>query len=352
MAKNYRQRVADYWKWFDENQEKLADYIDNIQNYDADAMVGFFSKGLSIAMENGAFNLGGARELNLTPEGDQLTLFLTTYLCKSIPDKYKDTWTYTPWKSAAPGMSLSLGDVSLSADDILVSVEEDNGKFGIEFYNKTLNEIDENQAYNIYYIIMDLSLGENIAMGFINWVDKADEPKDGMIKLSELRQYMNDNTENGIADDYNPIRSYFGYGGDPVPNEKPRYDIIAGFSSMLPVLRSYYNDETEAYDYLASNGAKAVFIAFPRTSEDHNIDLELRTTIAERLEEEVLGIEEGKEIGVLVGQAVGAERCYIDLLLYDEEEFMSKACAVLKDFDIEAKIYDFVSGAEAREFEC
>ena len=91
----------------------------------------------------------------------------------------------------------------------------------------------------------------------------------------------------------------------------------------------------EKYETFTGFGAKPVFLYFDYPTNDktdQQAAFEKRNEIIDMIEEKILGeCGSGKEIGVLLGGAMGAYRAYIDLLLYDEQLFIEKACRLLKD---------------------
>ena len=59
-----------------------------------------------------------------------------------------------------------------------------------------------------------------------------------------------------------------------------------------------------------------------------------RYEIQERLEREVLGSKySGNEIGIVLGGAMGIYNIYIDLIVYDENEFIKRAKILLAEYD-------------------
>ena len=84
-------------------------------------------------------------------------------------------------------------------------------------------------------------------------------------------------------------------------------------------------------------GAKATFLWFQYGEEDDRSEiLNLRYEMEESLDKEVFGaceredgempesIYEGNETGRVLGGAMGAERVYLDVLIFDEEQFDHK----------------------------
>lgn len=360
---SYKGRVENFWEWFTQNEAKLEHYINNLRENgsgNAQEVVDFLASGLNLAIDNCMFETGGDLEVSLASEGDLGVMFLTSYLVRAMPEKFRSKWKFTPWKPSFAGGEMQIHGKRLGPEDIWLAPEldEEGGRFDISFYNKELCDLDEeNQAYHIFFMLLEMVLGENVCMRYVGDVQMLQSLPESLetplIPLSELTEHMKKALSGGEHEfdhGINPCLSYSSYGLDPDEDSRIRYDIVAGFSRLTQLLDDYYNDEeSPTFDMLAQNGAKAVFIAMPRTSEDHNMDLTLRNQIADRLEDEVLGSEEtGREIGVLIGQAIGVDNCYIDLLLYDEQAFLAAAPTVLKDYDVQISFYDFKPGAEPK----
>lgn len=354
--KSYYERVRDFWMWFSENEEKLSEYLGNMGGHEPEEIINFLGEGIGLAIEGCHFETGGDFEVSLASEGSLAMMFLTNYLVENMPEHFQEKWHFSPWKPAVPGAQIRIHGVLLGADDILVEVSpsEESAHFNLRFYNETLAAIDEDQRYHILFLILEMTLGENICMGYVGFVEMAETRTTTMIPLADLWDFMKktlDESGTPLDEAYNPCHGYSGYSMEPTENPMPRFDIIAGFTSLPTLLDEYYEAENRSiFDLFAKNGAKAAFIAMHRNDpEDHKRDLELRNAIADRLETEVLGAAgSGGEIGIILGQGLGLSRSYIDLLLYDEKAFLEKAGAVLQDFGEAFFLYDYHQNAEPR----
>lgn len=353
---SYCERVKDFWNWFADHENRLSEYIGNIKAHDSEEVIGFLREGINRAIRNCNFETGGDFEISFALEGCLALTFLTTFLVGNMPEHYKEKWHFHPWKSAMSGTQLHIHDVFLSAEDLWVLPEknEEGRRFNLLFYNETLTTIEEEQAYQIFYLLLEMTLGENICMGYLGFAEMAEAREEAMIRLSDLHAFMVktlEDHEDSLEEDHNPCLSYSGYSMEPSENAHPRFDIIAGFTSLPGLLDEYYENETRpVFDFFKENGAKVAFITMHRNHpDDHNPDLELRNTIADRLETEILGEPgSGKEIGVILGQAIGLTHSYIDLLLYDENLFLERVGQVLQNFEETFFFYDYYQGAEPR----
>lgn len=343
-ANCYRERVAEFWEWFTQNEARLSGYISHLGDYEAEEVVSFLANGLNRAIEGCLFEIGGSFEVSLASDGDTALLLLGDYLCRNLPVEYADKWQFTPWKKAMPHGCLHFAGARLGAEDVLLlpAREEGENRFSLSFYSDKFDGLDEDQRYHAFFLLLDMCLGENISMGFIGDVEQAEGRLEGMLPLSQLPEHMRRELEaegRDLPDDYNPALAYSGYNLDAPEDDtgeaRPRQDIIAGFTRLPDLLNDYYaNEGSPLYQRLADNGARPAFLTLPRLHpDDHQQDLDLRNEIADRLEDEILGeAGSGREIGVILGQAVGLDLCYIDLLLYDEQAFLDRVNRVLGDY--------------------
>ncbi|MDR1125038.1 MAG: hypothetical protein LBM64_03120 [Deltaproteobacteria bacterium] len=357
----YRERVAEFWEWFRQNETRLSEYIRHLDDYEAEEVVSFLAGGLNRAIEGCLFEIGGNFEVSLASDGNAALILLSDYLCRNIPFEYAEKWRFTPWKQAMPQGCLQVSGMRLGAEDVLVHPSRAKGEnsFSLDFYSDELNGLEEDQRYQAFFLLLEMCLGENICLGFIGDVEQADGLRAGMFPLSALPCYMRKELEaegRDLPDDYNPGLAYAGYSMEPPgldgdegghAEETPsRREVIAGFTRLPDLLDDYCaGDGSPLYERLADNGARPVFLVLPRSHPhpaDHQQDLDLCNEIAARLEDEILGeTGSGREIGIVLGQAMGLDYCYIDLLLYDERAFLNRAGQVLSAYGLEAALREF-----------
>jgi hypothetical protein len=176
-----------------------------------------------------------------------------------------------------------------------------------------------------------LNIGEALANICVNKVERASSLEDGMMPLTQLEQWMTDRfCEDGKIPD--PAERYFTYERKPEEGP-PRTDIIIGFANYTPILSGYDNNKSEVYQTFAGFGAKPAFLYYYYENETElSAILDERNAIMDKLEAEALGERgSGREIGLVLGGAIGERCAYIDLLLYDEQAFIERARALLAD---------------------
>ena len=160
-----------------------------------------------------------------------------------------------------------------------------------------------------------------------------------MMPLTELEEYINKTLiffrKELIT---KPIDQHFSYTFEPKDIELPRYDIITGTTSYYETINDYYNGIVDDIVAISQYGARALFLTY--SYDDDNDDkvkreiLNERYEIQYRLEKEVLGEKESGEcIGIVLGGAIGIYNIYIDLIIYNEKEFIKRAKVFLAEYD-------------------
>ena len=94
---NFEERVNRFWKWFEENEEKISDFIDNIDKFSSDEMIEFVSDGVALISNNLQFNFGGDYEFTFTVEGKEYLFYLTPRIVDAMPEKLKSKWKFFPY---------------------------------------------------------------------------------------------------------------------------------------------------------------------------------------------------------------------------------------------------------------
>ncbi len=349
--KTFKERVDEFWNWFTENEEKLSDYVSRREEYDAEEIIGFVSEGVGFISEDIHFNIGGDFELTFAVEGRTYLFYLLPYLTSRLPEQFRGKWKIFPYMQGTNGQSFGfkMYDKNLQLEDVKVSavLNESGTSFDIRFYSDVLNGLEENEAYNVFYIMMEITIGEGLSKIYVNDAERVSGFEDGMFPLTELERKMKDAVSAaGKELMTRPDESYTGYGFEPEEKEELRFDVIAGASSFIDLIDEYYAGSEETLEQLRACGARAGFIAFPYgENEDRGEMLNLRYEMEDRLQNEVFGKRgSGEETAIVLGGATGTGSVYIDLLLYDGFKPFDKVEKFLAEYP-----YDFYLSEFRRE---
>lgn len=312
-------RVEQFWNWFVKNEKKLSEMVHPKTNEDAEEFMAFVREGTSLISENMNYNIGGDFEFSFSVEGWPDLFVIYPYIISRMPESLKAKWKFHPFNNgtdAAFGFRMFGADIDTARIMVRTSYIEKTGSFQISYHEKGLNALPVNESDGAMWVILENTLGEGISFKYINGIESASEPEEGMIPLPELRKHIKETLE---AHDKelcgNPKEIYSTYKLNPQESDELRYDIITGFTCLDSIIADYYNDSTELFDHINSFGAQAVYIAFPNPENTEGNDiLNLRHDIEDRITAEILG---PMKAGQVIGGATGTHNSYIDLIVYD-----------------------------------
>lgn len=335
----FTERVDMFWKWFDENENEISKMIENQDN----ELINFIHNGIKIISDNISFNINKNYEFIFTIDGKNYLFYLIPRIISAMPEKFYEKWTFLPCIPSSNGndFSIQINNSNINISDILIKIEfdEENDKFDLIFYNDELRGLDTEEAYNIFLLMMENSIGEGLSKVYIRYVDISDRKLKNMIPLTELEKYINKTLifyRKELVTE--PIDQYFSYTFEPKDIELPRYDIITGTTSYYETINDYYNSIVDDIVAVSQCGARTIFLTYSyEDNNDNEIKREIlneRYEIQYRLEKEVLGEKEsGESIGIVLGGAMGIYNIYIDLIVYNEKEFIKRAKLLLAEYD-------------------
>ena len=353
---NFARRTEQFWNWFIENEEALSAVALNPMPSDGDAekLIGLVNEGLGMIAEDVKFNIGGDHEFTFTVSGNYELFFLLPYVTANLPAQFRNKWKFYPCMPGTNGRSFGFRMLGLDAeivdsDDVMVSAAKDAGgnSATVRFWAKGWAKVDDRDCLNAFYILMEILIGEALSAYCVEGIERADSLAEDMFPLTKLQKWLLDNIcENGEAPD--PADMHSAYEMEPQNiNEEPRSDVFVGTANYMPLIDDYLDKSDNAYNTFAAFGARPMFLYFdyPANDEARQAAFDKRNQIMDMIEEKILGERgSGKEIGVLLGGAMGIYRAYIDLLLYDEQLFIEKARELLKDEPMAILCKEFIHG--------
>ena len=353
---NFEERVNKFWKWFYENEKIISDYIDKKSSMSSDEVIEFVSNGVSLISNNLSFEFGGNYEFTFTVEGKEYLFYLTPRIVSAMPDKLKGKWKFFPYmqNNNVENFNFNMYDNNLSFKEILVSAEfdADSKLFNCKFYNEKLNKLEENDVYNVFYKMLDISIGENISHLYIGDCFKSDKKLDDMIDLTKLYDFII-NTLKNINEDkeiiLDPINRFTVYQfkyNSQADRVLYREDIIIGNTCYMELIYDYIHYNVNSIVNISKMGARAAYLVYYISdNKDNNFDSEMilneRNKITDELESVMGKKGSGEEIGIILGNALGVTCAYIDLLLYNQDEFIKRAKEVLKNYNYEFRLFKF-----------
>ncbi|MDR1835379.1 MAG: hypothetical protein LBQ96_06210 [Fusobacteriaceae bacterium] len=351
----YRERVDFFWKWFQANEEKIHDFIENPKKYDPEQTTAFVGNALDLVFSKSSyFEFGGSHEFSFTTAGEHYLFYLLPYLVSRAPVDLKYEWTFSPYKMG--GISKTYGyrkeDAVISIENILLRVgyDEKQNVFYVGFYHEEFAKMEEKAALNMFFVLLDALVGENVVEMYIGPIERLTKKTGKMFPMYELGPYIEKKLEENKRTFFrSPSDSYSAYEMDPAEEEGLRQDLYAGTTCCIELVEEFYQNKRDMFDDFEKSGAKACFLYYNCANDDPELMLQLREEILDKISEFVLGEKDsGNEIGILLGTGFGKENAYIDLLLYDEEIFLQEVKPLLRQYDYDFYLADFREGGPVK----
>ncbi len=355
FAWNFRQRTAEAWQVFAEEESALRELIDNNKDNDrGEELVEKCNEILKTAFSDIAFELGhngDKYELILSSEGDRTQLFELVYFKRQMPEELGERWNILIGRQPSDKPQIVVNGVRLSGDDVSVLVEK-HGKdnIGLTLYCEKLadSELLENQTEWMLTLLVDQALGEIPATRYIDSFDVANELLGDAITLSELPARLKQMGLDLDIDAEKYLDLYTGYEAKPddSPEADPRLDVMAGSTNCMSLLSAYLNNDDEDIDKLHNDGIAAGFICYPLDSFKGKDRSDQIFDFREKLEDTFSSSCESDL--TLTGGATGLYCGYVDFIAWDLEAVLRAAKAFFDDSDVEWAIFhSFRRSAEA-----
>ncbi|MCI9295755.1 MAG: hypothetical protein HFF48_11120 [Lawsonibacter sp.] len=337
-VKSFRERTAEGWASFLAGEGELRALMDQ-EDREAvsEQLVARCSELLSPAFSEVAFELGrnGEKyELILVPEGDRTRMFQLAYFQKRAPQEVLDRWNILVGRTRSSGFRLRMGGRDIALEDVLVWAEktEDNG-VGLRLYCEKLAPLwseDQNQVYNIIYILLDQSLGELAAMRYVDYLDILDAPAEGAaMTLDQLADFVAAEVDpEGWPQANDPELAgerYTAYKGKPSEEEDwpLRADVYVGVTCCVPLLKGYFQGDNYYMDRLHRDGVVPGFFYYPLDGVDRKDILTLREQL-----EQAITARCGEGIVTFTGGATGTCYGYLDFIAWDLRTLLDAAVEV------------------------
>lgn len=335
-----------FWEWFLEQEPRLLQILEHPTEYNPDQITELLDQGISLLSPDLRYTFGGKRQFTFSIGGQEHLFYLLPYIVSRRPMALSG-WDFYPGIPGMPGQTFqfSMFGASVPCDQVLLSMSYHpvNRAFQLEFYHPALCALEPTQSLQAFYAMLELSIGESLSWLYIDRAEPLQSPGPNMFPLSQLDGKLREalrSMDLTVAE--RPEDRRLRYGFDARKSIFRRFDIIEGFTSYTGLLNDYYSGRTEQFEALLGYGAKACYLSFPRDRSLSGAQTaRLRYQMENALQQALGPTGSGLETGVVLGGALGRERCYIDLLLYHEPAFLPLARQVLAGYPYSFSLSDF-----------
>lgn len=328
--KTFKQSVEDFWQEFKKEEASLRPMMQQPETY-GEALVERMDEMLNIVFHESYFEMGvsktGKYELILTPNGDHLKhLFIHQWMMQA-PKSLLDHWNFYDSKPVEEqaDFGLKMNGYEVCGSDIMIYPSIQDQKMDLRVYSEKLNQMEEEQAYQFLFLLLDSHISELYTMKFIGSIELIEQPGEHGILLKEFKAFMDDvMKEEHWKNLEDPFAIYSAY--EVPPKEEDiclREDVYFGITTQMHLLNTFYQGDPGLIEEAQKDGIFVGFVYY----ENSQIDTDEMLDYREYLDTEIM--KQCKETGIAVniGAATGIAYSYLDYVVFDLDAFLS----VVKD---------------------
>lgn len=274
---------------------------------------------LEISEEDGIF------ELTFLPEQEKNAQLICDLLKKLAPESMQDWVIHSclpPLSQKALNTVLRIKEQDYTADDFIVyyDIDRKNKCLNAEIYCDAFMQIEPNKAMEIGIYMLQLNIGEIALEAYINHIDVISERKSGNASLlSSFYETLLDIIEEEKWTEYDSATSiYRAYSlNENKIIEDVRKDMKIIFTVHPLLMGELLNDEYFTYHQFFDFGGEYGYLYYELEGKEVNDAL-----IRQKLEKKLNELLYPMGIARSIGGAIGTKYAYIDLAIFDKDEFI------------------------------
>jgi hypothetical protein len=334
-AVTFNDRVDAFWRWFEEVAPRLYAAIEagdcGTLTEETSRKVNELQAGF--AWVYGPGEAGKGHSLTISGEGVEQRQLLAQQCCALAPKIAG--WTFYASRQAGPikGHVITMDGQRFDPKEIWVtpSVDAENQRIDITVWHPSWGQIDEKKRWTVVFLFLDEVLGEYGTQWWIGEIRFGSDRLVGSFPLEELAGYVAEISQRNDWKKYPVGESWTLFEIKTTERDFPRSDTITQTTTTVSLFRDYMEAEGELEDPLGDSGADYVYVSIARDFFPRGLETDKRGEIEEAIDR---ALKAGRCRGRHIGGALGSERAYIDLLLFDGARSLARVKETLRKLGV------------------
>lgn len=323
-----KKQVKRFWKIFETERKNLEkallehnhEEVSEIKKILATYFEELCNCELDIEEEDGIF------EITFLPEQEKNAQIICALLKQLAPDVVKTNWvihsSLPPLSQKALNTVLRLNNQDYGADDFSVYYEIDtnNHCLDVEVYCDAFQAMEPNKAMEIAVYMIQLYIGEVALEAYINHIEVIDAKKSGNASLlSHFYEMLLDIIAEQKWSEYKDATSI--YRAYKLEEEKIMEDVRKDMKMIFTIHPLMIGETLEGESFIANQffdlGGEYGYLYYEHANSEVN-DALVRQKLEQKLNELLYPIGVARSIG----GAIGTKYAYIDLAIFDKQDFL------------------------------
>lgn len=342
-----KKQIKRFWKIFETEKKNLEkallehnqEEVEEIKKILSTYFEELCNCSLDIDEEDGIF------EITFLPEQEKNVQLICALLKELAPDTVKANWvihaSLPPLSQKALHTVLRLNDQDYSADDFNVYYEIDtnNHCLDVEIFCDAFQAMEPNKAMEIAVYMLQLYIGEVALEAYINNVEVIDTKKSGNASiLSHFYEMLLDIVAEQKWSEYKDATSI--YRAFKLEEEKISSEVRKDMKMIFTVHPLMIGETLEGESFIANQffdlGGEYGYLYYEHANSEVN-DALVRQKLEQKLNELLYPIGVARSIG----GAIGTKYAYIDLAIFDKEDFLKVLPKINEKLSIKLKYAPF-----------
>lgn len=314
----FNERVRTFWSWFTEVAPRFYATIEagNCPDLAAEvsARTDELLPGFGWCFGPGPEQVGG-HSFTLSGEGMLGRQLLALQWHALAPEI--EGWTFFPFRQPGPiaGHVIEFDGERFDPAAIWITahLDEEDENVDIVAWHPAWKGRERNECLRVLFLFLDEALGEYGTEWWIGEIEIADTQLAHAFPLEELSQFVAEATQKCGWEKHPPGESYSLASFPEDPGSYPRGDVRTQTTAMWPIIRDFHEAGGELPDPLEGTGADFIYVSIDIAHFPAGEQIETRSGLEEALDQALQSAASGR----CLGGALGLERGYIDLLVYD-----------------------------------